>query len=62
MVTVKWSELLDAFEFASFGAPGESRAFVNLDTGSLHCTADGIELEEEDGQWKVTTESWTNAK
>ena len=21
-----------------------------------------IELEEEDGQWKVTTESWTNAK
>ena len=47
MVTVKWSELLDAFEFVSFGAPGEIQAFINLDTGSLHCTADGIELEEE---------------
>jgi hypothetical protein len=47
MVAVKWSELIDAFEFASFGAPGESRAFVNLDTGSLHYSSDAIELEEE---------------
>jgi len=47
MVTVSFSELLVAFEFASFGGPYESRAFVNLDTGSLHCISDGIELEEE---------------
>ena len=47
MVTVKFSELLDAFDFASFGGQYESRAFVNLDTGSLHCISDGIELDEE---------------
>lgn len=47
MVTVSFSELLDAFEFASFGGPYESRAYVNLDTGSLHCVSDGIELEED---------------
>jgi hypothetical protein len=47
MVAVKWSEFIDAFEFASFGAPHESRAFVNLDTGSLHCISDVIDLEEE---------------
>jgi hypothetical protein len=47
MVSVKWSELIDAFEFASFGFAGESQAFIDLDTGSLHCVADGMELEEE---------------
>jgi hypothetical protein len=47
MVSVKWSELIDAFEFASFGSPGEGQAFIDLDTGALHCIADGIDLEEE---------------
>ena len=47
MVTVKFSELLEVFEFANFGGPYESRAFVNLDTGSLHYISDGIELDEE---------------
>jgi hypothetical protein len=47
MVTVSFSELLDAFEFASSGGPYENRAFVSLDTGSLHCISDEIELEEE---------------
>lgn len=47
MVAVKWSEFIDAFEFASFGGPYENRAFVNLDTGSLHCISDAIELDEE---------------
>lgn len=47
MVSVKWSELIEAFEFASFGGPYESRAFVNLDTGSLHCISDTIDLDEE---------------
>lgn len=47
MVTVEWSEFIDAFEFASFGRPGESRAFVNLNTGSLHCISDVIEFCQE---------------
>ena len=47
MATVKFSELLDAFDFASFGGPYESRAFVNLDTGALHCISDGVEFDEE---------------
>jgi hypothetical protein len=47
MVPVKWSEFIDAFEFASSGAPLESRAFVNLDTGSLHLISDVVDLEEE---------------
>lgn len=47
MVTVKWSELIDAFEFASFGGPGESRAFVNIDTGSLQCISDAFEPDAE---------------
>ena len=47
MVSVKWPEFLDAFEFASYGGPYESRAFVNLDTGSLHCISDAIDLDEE---------------
>ena len=47
MVTVSFSELLDAFEFAGFGGPYESRAFVNLDASPLHCISDGIELEEQ---------------
>ena len=47
MVSIKWSELLDAFEFASYGGPYESRAFVNLDTGSLHLISDAIELDVE---------------
>jgi hypothetical protein len=47
MVTVKFAEFLDAFEFASHSGPGETRAFINLDTASLHCISDAIELEEE---------------
>ena len=46
MVSVKWSEFLDAFEFASYGGPYESRAFINLDTGLLYCISDAMELEE----------------
>lgn len=47
MVTVLLSDLLDAFEFANAGAPYESSAFINLDTGAIHYTSDMIELEEE---------------
>jgi hypothetical protein len=47
MVTVLFSDLLDAFEFANAGAPCESSAFINLDTGAIHYKSDMIELEEE---------------
>lgn len=47
MVSVKWSEFLDAYEFASYGRPHESRAFINLDSGTLHCISDAIELDTE---------------
>jgi hypothetical protein len=47
MVSVLLSELLDSFHFANSGAPYESRAFINLDTGSLHWISNTIELEEE---------------
>jgi hypothetical protein len=47
MVSVNWSEFRDAFDFASYGQPYESRAFVNLDTGLIHCVCDAIELDEE---------------
>jgi hypothetical protein len=47
MVTIKFLEFLDAFDFASYSGPGESRAFINLDTGALHCISDAIEPEEE---------------
>jgi hypothetical protein len=46
MVTVKFSELLDAFDFASYSGPVEARAFINLDTGALYCISDAIELDE----------------
>jgi hypothetical protein len=47
MPAVKWSELIEAFEFASFGSLTESQAFIDLDTGSVHWISDGINLEEE---------------
>lgn len=47
MTSVKWSEFIEAFEFASFGGPYDTRAFVNLDTGSFHFISDTVDLEEE---------------
>jgi hypothetical protein len=47
MASVKWSEFIEAFEFASFGGPHETQAFLNLDTGSFHFISDTIDLDEE---------------
>ena len=47
MVSVKWPELIEAFEFASFGPPSETQAFVDLDTGSFHFRSDTLDLDEE---------------
>lgn len=40
MTTVAFSELLDAFDFSSFGPAGEIGAYVDLVTGSLLCVSD----------------------
>ena len=47
MVTVKFSELLDALEFASFNGPIENRAFIDRETGSIHFISDEIEFDED---------------
>ena len=47
MVSVKFSELVDAFEFTSFGGLYEAKAFVNLDTGALLCISDDMQLEDQ---------------
>ena len=47
MVAIKYADLLDAFEFVSFGAPFESSAFICADTGVIYCTSDTLELDEE---------------
>lgn len=47
MVSVRWSELIDAFDVANFGGGYENRAFVNLDTGSFHFISDTLDLDEE---------------
>lgn len=47
MVTVNFTALLDAFEFASFGGTFENTAFVDLETGAIYCTSSEIEPQEE---------------
>ena len=47
MVAINYSDLRDAFDFVSFGAPFESNAFLCVDTGEIYCTSDTLELDEE---------------
>lgn len=44
---IRYSELLQAFEFVSFGAPFEHSAFIDPDTGAIYCVSSEIEIEEE---------------
>jgi hypothetical protein len=46
-VVVEFSELVDAFEFASFGGGFEHRAYVDRITGKIYCVSDDFEPEEE---------------
>ncbi|HTD29712.1 MAG TPA: hypothetical protein VK660_10015 [Xanthomonadaceae bacterium] len=48
MVTVIWSKLLDAFEFTSFSVTVDCTAYVDLETGSLYCVSDHMDLELEE--------------
>ena len=47
MVTVKFSDLLDGFEFANFGNSLEIGAFISLDRGTVHLTSSEVKLNEE---------------
>ena len=47
MITLNFSDLLEAFEFANFGGSMETEAFVDLDTGAIHYLSNELELEEE---------------
>ena len=45
MVSVKYEELLAAFDFVSFGVPMEHSAHISLDTGTIYWDADADEDE-----------------
>lgn len=47
VATVKFSELFEAFEFISSGAPFENSAYINIDTGAIFWVSSVVELEEE---------------
>jgi hypothetical protein len=46
-VAVNFSELMDAYEFASVAGPFDNRAYVDLITGKINLVSDERELEEE---------------
>jgi len=46
-VVVDFSDLMDAFEFASFGGGFEHRAYVDRITGKIYYVSDDFESEEE---------------
>jgi hypothetical protein len=48
MVTVKYDDLSAAFDFVSFAAPFEHRAFVSLDTGAIYWISETSPIDEED--------------
>jgi hypothetical protein len=48
MVTVNYDDLSAAFDFVSFAAPFEHRAFVSLDTGAIYWVSETGAIEEED--------------
>ena len=47
VATVKYSALLDAFEFVSSGAPFEQSAYIDPDTGAIFWVSSMIDLEGE---------------
>jgi len=48
MVTISFDDLSEAFDFVSFAAPFEHRAFVSLDTGAIHWISETSPIDEED--------------
>ena len=47
MVTVNFSELREAYEFASFNGSVDTSAFVDLDTGAIYLVSDEMEEYQE---------------
>ena len=47
MVTVKYSELSEAFDFVSSAAPTEHLAYLSLDTGAIYWVSEANPLDEE---------------
>jgi hypothetical protein len=45
MVTVSYSKLSEAFDFASFGGGGEVAAYISLDTGAIYLVSEFVESE-----------------
>ena len=48
MVTVKYDDLSTAFDFVSFAAAMEHRAYVSLDTGAIYWISEMNPLEEDE--------------
>lgn len=48
MVTIKYDDLSAAFDFVSFAAPMEQRAYVSLDTGAIYWISETNPIDEED--------------
>jgi len=46
MVTAKFSEVLDGYEFHSSGALMEAQAFINLEKGTVHIVSGDLGLSE----------------
>ncbi len=44
---VKYSKLLDAFHFVSFGEPFEHRAFINPNTETIFYLSEGFDTEDD---------------
>ena len=47
MVTVKCEDLAAAFDFVSFGAPFEHRAYISMDSGAIYWVSESNPLDEE---------------
>ena len=47
MVAVKYEDLSAAFDFVSFAAPMEHRAYISIDTGTIYWISELNPLEEE---------------
>ena len=48
MVTVRYDDLSAAFDFVSFAAPFEHRAFVSMDTGAIYWVSETGAVEDDD--------------
>lgn len=45
-VSVRFSELLDAFEFVNAGMPLENQAYICTDTGTIYLVSSIVDMEE----------------